>query len=32
MPGITNIEMLRTVAQGLDELGKEVVFVGGAIE
>lgn len=31
MPGITNIEMIKTVAQGLDELVKEVVFVGGAI-
>ena len=31
MPGITNIEMIKTVVQGLDELVKEVVFVGGAV-
>jgi predicted nucleotidyltransferase len=31
MPGITNIEMIKTVALGLDELLKEVVFVGGTV-
>jgi len=30
MPSI-NIEMLQTVANGLEELNDEVVFVGGAV-
>jgi len=28
---ITNIEMLQIVANGLEELREEVVFVGGAV-
>ena len=31
MPLTTNVEMIKTVVAGLDELAKDVVFIGGAI-